>query len=602
MFRSLYLKLVLIMTLLMISIMAVVGTFLISNVAVYHLDEFSDQMVSMFQNEEFVSRLRIAVADGADGLSKVLDAYSGNLGIDPNNRNYYILDAKSGMRLAGSDEDNEVLDLTPNILAAINGEIGDSRSITASYIDIAIPITSNINSEPEFIIYIRDLKQRQEELTTQLFTIILEALVFGLVISILLSFLLSKTMTTPIESLTHLASDIARGEFSKRIEVHSGDEIGVLTETFNDMAEKLQTTLETVENERNKLNTLFLRMTDGVCAFDRTGEMIQMNTAAAQLIGLFEANDADVSETKPSYEELFGELLPLEEALAIKPPDYFETSHTTADRSLDRSLKVIIAPFGENEREGGVMAVVHDITEQTRLENVRREFIANVSHELRTPLTNVKSYTETLLENDDIDRETQERFLDVIIRESDRMTRIVQDLLTLSRFDYGSDDLRIHRAQTAKLIERVYRAMYMDAVKHNHTMTMEFLGHLPDIYCDSDRIEQVLTNILSNAIKYTPEGGEIAIKAWTEEDNINIQIKDTGIGIPEKDLGRLFERFYRVDKARSREAGGSGLGLAIAKEIVERHGGSIALESKYGEGTTVTIVLPVRGEDANVAS
>ena len=128
------------------------------------------------------------------------------------------------------------------------------------------------------------------------------------------------------------------------------------------------------------------------------------------------------------------------------------------------------------------MAVVHDITEQTRLENVRREFIANVSHELRTPLTNVKSYTETLLENDDIDRETQERFLDVIIRESDRMTRIVQDLLTLSRFDYGSDDLRIHRAQTAKLIERVYRAMYMDAVKHNHTMTMEFLGHLPDIY------------------------------------------------------------------------------------------------------------------------
>ena len=234
------------------------------------------------------------------------------------------------MRLAGSDEDNEVLDLTPNILAAINGEIGDSRSITASYIDIAIPITSNINSEPEFIIYIRDLKQRQEELTTQLFTIILEALVFGLVISILLSFLLSKTMTTPIESLTHLASDIARGEFSKRIEVHSGDEIGVLTETFNDMAEKLQTTLETVENERNKLNTLFLRMTDGVCAFDRTGEMIQMNTAAAQLIGLFEANDADVSKQNPPT-RAFRKLLPLEEALAIKPPDYFETSHTTAD-------------------------------------------------------------------------------------------------------------------------------------------------------------------------------------------------------------------------------------------------------------------------------
>lgn len=589
MFRSLYLKLVLIMVLLMVSIMAVVGTFLISNVAVYHLDEFSDQMVSMFQNEEFVSRLRIAVGDGADGLSAVLETYSGNLGIDPNNRNYYILEAKSGMRLAGSDGDNGgVIDLTPNILAAINGEIGDDRSITASYIDIAIPITSNMNSEPEYIIYIRDLKQRQEALTTQLFTIILEALIFGLVTSILLSFLLSKTMTTPIESLTRLASDISRGEFSKRIEVHSVDEIGVLTETFNDMAVKLQTTLETVENERNKLNTLFLRMTDGVCAFDRSGEMIQMNTSAAELIG-----SSDTTDMPESYEELFGKFLPLSEALAIKPPDYFETNHD----ATDRSLKVIIVPFGDNDREGGVMAVVHDVTEQTRLENVRREFIANVSHELRTPLTNVKSYTETLLENDDIGRETQEKFLDVIMKESDRMTRIVQDLLTLSRFDYGNHGLRIHRAQTVKLIERVYQAMYMDAVNHGHTMTMELIGHLPDVYCDSDRIEQVLTNILANAIKYTPDGGEISIKAWADDDHITIYIKDNGIGIPEEDLGRLFERFYRVDKARSREAGGSGLGLAIAKEIIERHGGSISVESKDGEGTAVTISLPVGGED-----
>jgi len=587
MFRSLYLKLVLIMSLLMISIMAVVGTFLISNVAVYHLDEFSGQMATMFSNEEFVSRLRIAVSEGADSLHEVLETYSGNLGIDPNNRNFYILDARSGLRLAGSDGDTgEAIDLTPNILAAMNGEIGDTRSITASYIDIAIPISANANSEPEYIIYIRDLKQRQQELTTQLFTIILEALLFGLVISILLSFLLSKTMTTPIEGLTRLAGDIARGEFSKRIEVHSGDEIGVLSETFNDMAEKLQTTLETVENERNKLNTLFLRMTDGVCAFGRSGELIQVNTAAVELIG--RQMDTDIH-----YDDLFGGILPLNDALSIKPPDFFETNYTTSDRSL----KLFIAPFGENDREGGVMVVIHDVTEQTKLENVRREFVANVSHELRTPLTNIKSYTETLLENDDIDRETQRNFLGVIMKESDRMTRIVSDLLTLSRFDYGNDGLKIHRVQTVKLIERVYQAMYLDAMKRKHVMTMELVGQLPDVYCDSDRIEQVLTNILSNAIKYTPDGGEISIKAWSEDDTVLICVKDNGIGIPEKDIGRLFERFYRVDKARSREAGGSGLGLSIAKEIIERHGGRITIESKYGEGTTVTVYLPIGGED-----
>jgi two-component system sensor histidine kinase VicK len=181
--------------------------------------------------------------------------------------------------------------------------------------------------------------------------------------------------------------------------------------------------------------------------------------------------------------------------------------------------------------------------------------------------------------------------------ESDRMQRIVHDLLTLSRFDYGNDGLRIHRVQITKLIERVYQAMYMDAAKHKHSLSMELVGKLPDIYCDSDRIEQVLVNVISNAIKYTPDGGTIDISSQAEGEFVSISVKDTGIGIPEKDLSRLFERFYRVDKARSREAGGSGLGLSIAKEIVERHGGTISIDSRYGEGTIVTVRLPVGGEE-----
>jgi len=584
MFRSLYLKLVLIMSLLMISIMAVVVTFLISRVAVYHLDEFSNQMHSLFnENEELGVRLGAAAASGVSELNVLLDTYRGNLGIDPNNRNYYILDAKTGRCLAGSDDEGgKALDLTPNIMTAMGGQAGYARSITESYIDVAIPVSGETDTDQSYIIYIRDLKHRQQELTSQLSRIIMGALFFGLAISVLLSFPLSKTITTPIEGLTSRAGAIARGEFTGRIEVHSTDEIGVLTETFNDMAEKLQQTLETVENERNKLNTLFLRMTDGVCAFDRNGNMIQRNIAALKLLGRDPESDF-------SYSDLFGQILPLGDALAIKAPDYFEGNFNVNDLAL----KVFIAPFGDNDREGGVMAVIHDITEQIKLDNVRREFVANVSHELRTPLTNVKSYTETLLENEDIDRETQKQFLGVIMKESDRMTRIVSDLLTLSRFDYGDGGLRLHSVQISKLIERVYQAMYLEAAKHKHNMSMDFRGWLPEIECDSDRIEQVLANVISNAIKYTPDGGDIEVAAWTEGDSVIISVRDTGIGIPEKDLGRLFERFYRVDKARSREAGGSGLGLSIAKEIIDRHGGRIKIDSKYGEGTTVTLSLPI---------
>ncbi len=582
MFRSLHLKLVLILVLLMISIMAVVGTFLINSVSVYHLDEFSNQMLSAFsENTEFVSSLRNAAKeeDGASALFDVMRAYSGNLSIDMYNRNFYILNGTTGECLLGSDENSgEQLDLTPNILSAIEGEPGYSRAITASYIDVAIPIEGGGN---EYIIYVYDSKSRVQSLTTEMFMIIMESLLFGLVISFLLSFLLSKTMTTPIEGLISSAGALARGEFSGRIKSHSTDEIGVLTQTFNDMADTLQKTLETVQNERNKLNTLFARMTDGVCAFDRNGDIIQMNGAAERLLGRSYRDDI-------TYSELFENAYAWSQTPKLQAPGYFETE-------LERdtlSLQLYIVPFGEGSRESGIMVVIHDITEQMKLEHSRREFVANVSHELRTPLTNVKSYAETLLENDDIDRETEESFLGVIMSETDRMTRIVSDLLTLSHFDYGNTNLNMRPNSITKIIERVYEAMYMDAKNHSHQLILELKEELPEVVCDSDRIEQVIVNIVSNSIKYTPDGGEITISAGAENGWVLLKIKDNGIGIPEEDIGHLFERFYRVDKARSRAAGGSGLGLSIAKEIIERHGGRIDISSVYGTGTEVTIRLP----------
>ena len=251
--------------------------------------------------------------------------------------------------------------------------------------------------------------------------------------------------------------------------------------------------------------------------------------------------------------------------------------------------------FGTAEDENsGIMAVLHDITEQKKLDSSRREFVANVSHELRTPLTNVKGYTETLLDaGDELDGETRRNFLQVIYNESDRMTHIVKDLLTLSQLDYGKMDMEMSPIPVKLIVQNIASAMLIEARGQGLTLETKLEEPLPLILADRNRMEQVIANIVSNAIKYNRPGGTVTLSAFSQEDKVVIKVQDTGIGIPQEDIPRLFERFYRVDKARSRERGGTGLGLAIAKEIVEQHQGTIGVESQLDAGTTVTITLPV---------
>ena len=230
-----------------------------------------------------------------------------------------------------------------------------------------------------------------------------------------------------------------------------------------------------------------------------------------------------------------------------------------------------------------------------RSEQMRREFVANVSHELRTPITGVRSYAETLASDPDMPADTRERFLNVILNESDRMTKIVQDLLTLSRFDAGSIEFSFNEFSFETSVRDVYNAVRMEALSHGHEFTLETEPGIPRIRGDKARVEQVLMNMVSNAIKYTKDGGRIAIKAGVRGGEVWCSVKDNGIGIPQEDQNKVFDRFYRVDKARSRESGGTGLGLSIAQEIVVRHGGRIDLKSRLGQGTTITVWLPVEG-------
>ena len=405
----------------------------------------------------------------------------------------------------------------------------------------------------------------------------------------LLSFLLSKTMINPIEKLTEGAERVASGDFTEKLEVDSTDELGILTTPFNDMASVLHSTLEAVEDERSKLDTLFLHMTDGVVAYDRDGALIHCNPAASKLL--------ERSAEECVYSALFETLCPFEKALGMQRSDFASAELAVGGRTVE----LYFAPFSDEER-GGVLVVLHDVTQQRKAEDRRREFVANVSHELRTPLTNVRSYAETIRDTgDELPRELENNFLDIIINESDRMTHIVQDLLTLSRLDSGRSEMCMARFDFGAAIDSVLRSIELEARRHGHELTHEY-HDLPLIMGDRGRIEQVMLNVLGNAVKYTPDGGHIRVTAGADGEKVWMEVADDGIGIPKEDRSRIFERFYRVDKARSRESGGTGLGLSIATEIVQRHNGSLTLVDREGPGTTVRLELPIRQSEAQEAA
>ena len=584
MFRSLHMKLVLIMVLIMISVMAVVGTFLVNSVTTYNIDNFLSQM-SMVFTPEFIAKLEDIELDAQqpeEELSALLSAYSGALGIDKY-RSFYILDAETGSYLDGSDDQlAQTLTLTPNILTAMQGQVGEEIERLSDYFDVAIPI--NVDEGGGYIVGVRDSKQESNDMNWNLVTILIRAMLFGVMVAVLLSFFLAKTITTPIEHLTDQATSIAEGDFGEPAEIYARDEIGILTQTFNEMAGILQDNLHTIEDERSKLNTLFTHMADGVVAFDKTGRIMHHNPEAAKMLGI------SFSE-QTTYSEVFPDLVVQESDMA-DDGKYIEIDYVIRGRIL----KIFFAPLrGTGTVSGGIMAVLHDITQQKRLDDARKEFVANVSHELRTPLTNIKGYTETLIDAyDDIDSETRSHFLSVIYNEADRMTRLVKDLLTLTKLDYERMEASDAPVDLRDIAERVAASMEIEARKQGVTIHCDLPVEMPQVSGERDRLQQVVMNIVSNAVKYNQRGGSVTMRCDWQNGIVRLSVADTGLGIPKEDLPRIFERFYRVDKARSREKGGTGLGLAIAREIVEFHGGTITVDSQEGKGTTVVIALPAR--------
>ncbi|MBQ2938246.1 MAG: ATP-binding protein [Clostridia bacterium] len=348
---------------------------------------------------------------------------------------------------------------------------------------------------------------------------------------------------------------------------------------------ELKDKLNEVSSKKNQIETILLHMTDGIIAFNMEGDIILINPAAKKFLS--------ISPEDNTFEDIFAKF---KLDINMEKVIYLENWTSTEQRIQveERYVKVLFAPFkNEDDRPDGVIAVIQDITEHVNLDNMQKELVADVSHELKTPITSIMGYADTLLEGG-YDAQTQEKFLNVIASESRRMARLVTDLLTLSRYDSNKKKTQKESFDLGNLVKRCQEKLAIEIKKKGHKVNCFVTADVPLVYADKDDIERVVLNILTNSIKYTADNGEIKIYVGFVYNDAYIKIFDNGIGIPEDDLSRIFERFYRVDKARTREMGGTGLGLSIAKEILDKNGGSIDIKSKVGEGTEVVIRIPTK--------
>lgn len=582
MFKSIQWKIIAIFLLLTVSVMIVVGTFLLQNITAYYYNEFSNSLREQVFTPDVTKELADAASsdDAVDRMLELMKVYAIRMGID-SFRNYYILDDSLKV-LGGSDNSVKSFGSAPNLLLALGGSPGEETDKSADIMDYAMPVMHG--GKTEYIIYITDTKVEVNEIIGNMFINIFWALLFGMLISAIMGFFLSRTIISPISTLQHRSESMAEGDFGHKIEVRSRDEIGRLTIAFNNMAARINMNMEEIQTEKNKVEAILLHMTDAVCAYDNNGRLIHINPAGEKLLGELRTE---------SFDDLFERLganISLYRILYIDPTE-------TIERDIElngKNLRAFFAPFtAERSLTAGVVVVLQDVTKSLQLDNARREFVANVSHELRTPITTIKSYAETIAEMEQDNAESPVlHFIKVIESEADRMTRLVKDLLTLSKLDSSKYNIQKEMFDLGALVRSVSEKLSV-ACSGTHEITVEENMESPDCYGERDAIEQVLTNIVSNSIKYTPDGGKIDVKCVGNLKNAVITVRDNGIGIPAEDLPRVFERFYRVDKARSRQSGGTGLGLAIARDIVLRHGGSISIESPHRNGTIVTVTLPL---------
>ncbi len=583
-YKSIQWKTVIIFLLLILLAMQVIGAYLLQSLEGYYIENFAENLALRARDiGAFLQRYMGEDAD-VEYIQERLQSYG-------TSQRIFLVD-ENGIVIASSQEGSPLVGqrllLRDEVSAALGGQRAGAQRVDnetgEQYYHLAVPIVRE--GTPIGAVYmiasLSDIYATLGDIKTILFS----ATLLALSITAILGFLLARTITGPIREITEKAALMAGGDFDQQIGVKSEDEIGRLASMFNYLTKRLKETIGEMENEKRKVEAIVTHMADGILALNRQRQLILMNQAAEEMLGADarSVNDRDLRRVFPQLDLT-------EEVEATLGGEANVTTQLQIEEPEERILRAEFAPIKQSGEEG-VVIVLQDITEQQKLEEMRKEFVANVSHELRTPITTIKSYVETLRDGALEERQVANRFLEVVNSEANRMTRMIEDLLELSRMDYQRADWPKREVDMVELVEEVRAKLLPQARHKDQKVTAHWQEGIPLVYGNRDKIQQVLINIVGNAMEFTPEEGRIRIVLDHGEEEVTVRVIDNGAGIPQEDLPRIFERFYRVDKARSRRLGGSGLGLAIAREIVLAHGGTIDIESQVGEGTEVYFTLP----------
>ncbi|MER2002313.1 MAG: cell wall metabolism sensor histidine kinase WalK [Carnobacterium inhibens] len=597
-FQSIDFKIIFVFIILLLVALELIGT--------YFVRQLETQLVTNFQEEK---RLQVGflentiqpiliddeTTEDSEEIGNLIKDFSGNgvLEVQVIDDQHYLLgtsDSTQQNSVGSKTNDNDVHQ------ALLLG-----NTVTSQYKDqttndriwkLVSPIISGDGSNEILGVValttnIESVYQQISEITV----IFLNSSLIAVALTVILSLFISRAITKPITEMTQQTIQMADGDYSGQVKVYSKDELGILSMAINDLSTKVEEAQETTESERRRLNSVLTHMTDGVIATDRRGIIVIINDKAMEMLNISQEMALGVSILKVlkiDQEYTLRKLLENEDEMQF-------------DFSTDEVPVTLRGEFTFIQREtgfiSGIVCVLHDVTKQEKIENERKEFVSNVSHELRTPLTSMRSYLEALLDGAWKDPEIAPQFLRVTQEETDRMIRMIKDLLDLSRMDSGRAVLDLEYLNVNELFDHVIKRFEMmiqssDKQSKAFSIKREFTERQLWVEVDADKMIQVLDNIMNNAIKYSPDGGTIKCGLVETNDSVVLSISDEGMGIPKRDLTNVFDRFFRVDKARARSMGGTGLGLAISKEVVQQHKGKIWVESTEGKGTTFYISLP----------
>ena len=579
MFRSIQWRMTVSFILVVLIIMGILGVYLVNSTRNSQLDNLRYQL----ENEARITAEASSPGFlGPDELSS-LDALAKKLGAEIETRVTII--ALNGTVLGDSEEDPATMENhanRPEIVDALATGLGESTRYSTTLGQKMMYVAVPISHQDEILGVARVSLPLtvMESLVHQVTVSIIIAMLVVTLLVILAAWIIARITTRPIRKLTAASHRITSGELGQKITIEAKDEVGKLAHAFNEMSAKMKELVETISEDRTRLATILDNMADGVIMTDAEGNISLANRAAEKLLDIKEAKNKPLIEAVRDHE--VDELLKLCLRTAQTQAAQYESS------TSKRYLRAIAIPIANS----GTLLLFQDFTELRNLQTTRRELIGNISHEFRTPLAGIKAMVETLGDGAIDDKKAARDFLTKIDSEVARLTQLVAELTELSRIETGKAELKKEPVNLNQLVEEVIAQLSPQAERQKLSISQDFAADLPSVPADKDRVRQVIANLVHNAIKFTRPGGRIMITTRTLEGSVVVDIADTGIGIPKEDLARVFERFYKGDKARAGE--GTGMGLAIAKHVVEAHGGNIWVESEEGKGSIFSFSMPLQ--------